>query len=181
MQTITHAAQDALNAEVRVPNGPSLPKPPNNAVQDAHRLTHTPYQPWCESCVAHRAGADKHVHDFSSMEGSTKAGEASQEPDALVALVMVDSKTGYLGCVPMNSKAQFDLATKEVIAFCQTLGYNDFKGWWSRPDSRWYSVHKLAHHLHMSMEKHLQRMAFRESEVLLEVSCMGCKRSWELQ
>ena len=25
----------------------------------------------------------------------------------------------------MNSKAQFDLATKEVIAFCQTLGYND--------------------------------------------------------
>ena len=94
---------------------------------------------------------------------------------------MVDSKTGYLGCVPMNSKAQFDLATKEVTAFCQTLGYNDFKGWWSRPDSRWYSAHKLAHHLHMSMEKHLQRMAFRESEVLLEVSCMGCKRSWELQ
>ena len=76
LQTITHAAQDALNAEVRVPNGPSLPKPPNNAVQDAHRLTHTPYQPWCESCVAHRARADKHVHDFSSMEGSTKAGEA---------------------------------------------------------------------------------------------------------
>jgi len=28
--------------------------------------------------------------------------------------------------------------------------------------------------MHMSME-------FRESEVLLEVSCMGCKRSWELQ
>jgi hypothetical protein len=38
---------------------------------------------------------------------------------------MVDSKTGYLGCVPMNSKNQFDLATKEIIAFCQTLGYND--------------------------------------------------------
>ena len=55
----------------------------------------------------------------------TKAGEASQEPDALVALVMVDSKTGYLGCVPMNSKNQFDFATKEIIAFCQTLGYDD--------------------------------------------------------
>ena len=55
----------------------------------------------------------------------TKAGESSQEPDALIALVLVDSKTGYLGCVPMNSKAQFDLATKEVIAFFRTLAYND--------------------------------------------------------
>ena len=45
LQTITHAAQDALNAEVRVPNSPSLPEPPGDAVQDAHRLTHTPYQP----------------------------------------------------------------------------------------------------------------------------------------
>eukprot|EP00435_Cladocopium_sp_Y103_P039736 s2263_g10.t1 len=134
LQTITHAAQDALNAQVRVPNAPASPEPPSEAAQDLHRLTHTPYQPWCESCVAHRARADRHAHDFSSKDGScptisfdyfyTKAGEQSQDPDALVALVLVDSKTGYLGCVPMNSKAQFDLATKEIIAFCQTLGYN---------------------------------------------------------
>ena len=38
---------------------------------------------------------------------------------------MVDNKTGYLGCVPMNAKSQFDLATKEVIAFIQTLGYSN--------------------------------------------------------
>ena len=36
----------------------------------------------------------------------------------------MDSKTGYLGCVPLSSKAQVDLATKEIIAFWQTLGYN---------------------------------------------------------
>ena len=135
LQTISHAAQDALNAEVRVPRSPSLPEPPAEALQDMHKLTHTPYQPWCESCVAHRARADRHPHDFSSKEGAcptisfdyfyTKVGESSQEPDALIALVLVDSKTGFFGCVPMNSKAQFDLATKEVIAFCQTLGYND--------------------------------------------------------
>eukprot|EP00435_Cladocopium_sp_Y103_P022455 s491_g5.t1 len=134
LQTITHAAQDALNAQVRVPNAPALPEPPSEAAQDLHRLTHTPYQPWCESCVAHRARADRHAHDFSSKDGScptisfdyfyTKAGEQRQDPDALVALILVDSKTGYLGCVPMSSKAQFDLATKEIIAFCQTLGYN---------------------------------------------------------
>ena len=135
LQTITHAAQDALDAQVRVPRAPPLPEPPSEALQDLHRLTHTPYQPWCESCVAHRARADRHPHDFSSKEGScptvsfdyfyTKAGEDSQDPDALVALVLCDSKTGYLGCVPMNRKNQFDLATKEVIAFCQTLGYSD--------------------------------------------------------
>ena len=50
---------------------------------------------------------------------------SSTDPDSVIALVMVDSKTGFLGCVPMNSKAQFDLATKELIAFCQTLGYNE--------------------------------------------------------
>ena len=135
LQTITHAARDALDAQVRVPRAPPLSEPPPEALQDLHRLTHTPYQPWCDSCVAHRARADRHPHDFSSKKGScptisfdyfyTKAGEDSQDPDALVALVLCDSKTGYLGCVPMNSKNQFDLATKEVIAFCQTLGYND--------------------------------------------------------
>ena len=135
LQTITHAAQHALDAQVRVPRAPPLPEPPSEALQDLHRLTHTPYQPWCESCVAHRARADRHPHDFSSKEGScptvsfdyfyTKAGEDSQDPDALVALVLCDSKTGYLWCVPMNSKNQFDLATKEVIAFWQTLGYSD--------------------------------------------------------
>ena len=54
----------------------------------------------------------------------TKAGEPSQEPDALITLVMVGNKTGFWGCVPVNSKSRFDLATKEVIAFAQTLGYS---------------------------------------------------------
>ena len=42
----------------------------------------------------------------------------------MVASVLV-GRTGYLGRVPMNSKAQFDLATKKVIAFGQALGYDD--------------------------------------------------------
>ena len=135
LQTITHAAQDALNSGVRIPQAPTLAEPPSEALQDLHRLTHTPYQPWCESCVAHRARADRHPRDFSSKEGEcptvsfdyffTKAGESSQAPDSLITLVMVDNKTGYLGCVPMNAKSQFDLATKEVIAFIQTLGYSN--------------------------------------------------------
>ena len=38
---------------------------------------------------------------------------------------MVDNKSGYLGVVPLNSKAQFDLLTKELVAFCALLGYNE--------------------------------------------------------
>ena len=81
------------------------------------------------------ARSDRRPRDFSSKEGSipaifsdyffTKAGESSIDRDAVISLALVDSRTGFLGCVPMNSKAQFDLATKELIAFCQTLGYNE--------------------------------------------------------
>ena len=55
-----------------------------------------------------------------------EVGESSTDPDAVISLALVDSRTSFLGCEPMNGKAQFDLATKEVIAFChQALGYND--------------------------------------------------------
>ena len=72
----------------------------------------------------------------SSMEGSvpvvsfgffyTKAGdETVKDEDTLVAMIMVENKGGYLGVVPLNSKAQFDLLTKELVAFCALLGYNE--------------------------------------------------------
>ena len=54
----------------------------------------------------------------------TKAGdEAVKDEDTLVAMIMVDNKSGYLGVVPLNSKAQFDLLTEELVAFCALLGY----------------------------------------------------------
>ena len=57
----------------------------------------------------------------------TKAGENVKEEETLVAMVMIDKKTGYLGVVPLNSKAQFDLLTKELIAFTSTLGYSSIQ------------------------------------------------------
>ena len=45
--------------------------------------------------------------------------------DSLIAMAMVDNKAGYLGVVPLNSKAQFDLLAKVLVAFCSTLGYNE--------------------------------------------------------
>jgi len=91
------------------------------------------------------ARSDRRPRDFSSKEGSipaifcdyffTKAGESSIDRDAVISLALVDSRTGFLGCVPMNGKAQFDLATKgdrpcwEPNAFtaAEAWGYDQFQ------------------------------------------------------
>ena len=41
-----------------------------------------------------------------------EVGESSTDPDAVISLALVDSRTSFLGCVPMNGKAQFDLQQK---------------------------------------------------------------------
>ena len=53
----------------------------------------------------------------------TKAGESVEDEETLVAMVMINN-TGYLGVVPLSSKAQLDLLTKELIAFTSTLCYS---------------------------------------------------------
>ena len=131
------ASRDAFNAEIRVPRSPTLAEPPDGATQARHRLTHVPYEPWCQSCVAHRARADAHHRDGMASEGDcpvisfdffyTKAGESVKDEETLVAMVMIDNKTGYLGVVPLSSKAQFDLLTKELIAFTSFLGYSSIQ------------------------------------------------------
>jgi len=65
--------------------------------------------------------------DFFSTRASSDhsaAGEMNRD-DALTAMAMVDNKTGCLGVVPLNSKAEFCLLTRELVAFCSTLGYNE--------------------------------------------------------
>ena len=71
MQTVIHASNDALEAELREPRAPPLAEPPDERTQAQHRLSHVRYRPWCESCVAHRARSDQHHRDGASAEGST--------------------------------------------------------------------------------------------------------------
>ena len=112
MQTVIHASRDAMEAELREPRAPTLTEPPDERAQAQHRLTHVPYQPWCESCVAHRARSDQHHRDGSSAQGSTpvisfdffytRASGEVEDDSSLIAMAMVDSKTGYLGVVPLE-------------------------------------------------------------------------------
>ena len=44
----------------RHPNAQTLVKPPDPKQQELHELTHTPYEPWCTTCLKHRARPDPH-------------------------------------------------------------------------------------------------------------------------
>ena len=58
MQTVFHASTHAMEAGMRVPRAATLAEAPHEATETQHRLSHTPYQPWCAGCIAHRARSD---------------------------------------------------------------------------------------------------------------------------
>ena len=111
-----------------------------------------------------------------------KAGENVKEEETLVAMVMIDNKTGYLGVVPLSSKAQFDLLTKELIAFTSTLDYSSiqlrcdneptmcrWQNLLSKPGNRWAWRPSLRPQLHTLTAMVWQKTQFKESVVSLAV------------
>lgn len=129
-------AREAELANQREPHPQPAAKLPDEETQMKHQLTHTPYMNWCEHCISHRARPDRRIRDGSVKFGGTptvsfdfaytKAVEPGADPqnvNNVVALIMVDSATNYVGCVPITSKAQFDLMTREVLQFTQVLGH----------------------------------------------------------
>ena len=130
------AAVQAEKAHHREPRMQVAANRPSEKEVERHCLTHTPYQGWCEHCVSHRARPDRHERNDLSKEASiptisfdfcyTKAlgeGEAERDVNAAMWMVMADSHSGYLGCCPLKGKSQVKLATHELMAFTQSLGY----------------------------------------------------------
>jgi len=98
---------------------PPLAELPSQKEQDKHCLTHVPYEPWCSSCVAFRARADRHMRDDSTHASaaptisfdfcytkSVPEGNQPQDVKSLVCLVMVCSQTGYIHCTQYSNQAQ---------------------------------------------------------------------------
>ena len=138
LQTVLSVAREAEAEQSRQPRAVNLAEPPSEEEQQRHALTHLPYKNWCAACVAHRARQDRHVRSGAARDGSaptisfdycyTRAvaqGENPRDIDAVVALVVVDSNTNYLRCIPLKSKTQYDLMVKEIISFTQTLGHSE--------------------------------------------------------
>lgn len=117
----------------RHPNAQRLVKPPEPHEQELHALTHTPYAPWCSSCLKHRARPDQHRRsgeardmpipvismDFAvtkKKEGLDPHCEGAADDKGALWLVLTDSRT-YLGVVPIESKGQLNYMTHEVLSF----------------------------------------------------------------
>ena len=126
------------NEQERHPLAPVTAEVPSEFEQAQHRLTHVPYKAWCPSCVAHRARVDRYERSGESHASSpptisfdyfyTKAnGEAAtaQDPNTIIALVVVCSQTSFVKSIPLESKNQMEHMNREVIQFIQMLGHTD--------------------------------------------------------
>jgi hypothetical protein len=93
-----------------------------------------PYQPWCESCVCFKAHANRQLRDDGARASDTPTisidlaytrsipeGANLQDVAALPFLVMTDSASGYVGCVPMRSKGRLEPLTREILSFTAGL------------------------------------------------------------
>ena len=136
LHAVMGAARDAEAQDQREPKPQKLAKVPYEMEQMKHRLTHLPFQPWCEACTAHRSKQDHRMRSGTSRDSGiatisfdlcyTKAGGQQQQArdlDAVCALVMIDSNTGFMGCVPVSGKGQFAMMVREIVNFTQISGH----------------------------------------------------------
>ena len=109
--------------------GPAVPELPDEETQARHRLTHLPFESWCEECVATRS-RDGERHErreapvpsiaLDYMFTSTRAGH-QHESEMLKHLVGVDSWTKAILCVPIPGKGGLSLkrCVTAVTAFAR--------------------------------------------------------------
>ena len=62
--------------------------------------------------------------DFAYTKASAD-GQQVKEIESLCTLVMVGSRTGYVGCIPVANKNQFAMMVQEVLNFTQVLGHSE--------------------------------------------------------
>ena len=133
---VLSAAREAEAEQQRQPVPQKLAEPPNEKEQMKHMLTHLPYADWCSHCIAHRARPDRHLRDGAVKSSGiptvsfdfayTKAvvaGGDVQSTETVAALMLVDSSTNYVGCVPIAKKNDFDIMVREILQFTQVLGH----------------------------------------------------------
>ena len=135
LQVVLSAAREAEAEQQRQPVPQKLAEPPNEKEQMKHMLTHLPYADWCSHCIAHRARPDRHLRDGAVKSSGiptvsfdfayTKAvvaGGDVQSTETVAALMLVDSSTNYVGCVPIAKKNDFDIMVREIFAVHPGLG-----------------------------------------------------------
>ena len=138
LEAVMAAAKEAQSQQERHPLAPVSAEIPSEYEQSQHRLTHVPYRAWCPSCIAHRARADRHERTGEAHAGEvptvsfdyffTKSdglGGEHDEAEKITSLVVVDSQTGFVSCIPLEGKSQLDHANREIVKFIQMLGHSE--------------------------------------------------------
>ena len=127
--------QAKAQAEEREPREVPLVREPTQHERLKHCLTHSPYQPWCEFCVMHKARSDKAVTAIEPKRSvsvlSFDYGFTGRELDPenkLITLCIKDRDSGWREAIPTKRKGgpeRLRYLTGEIVRLCNVLGYND--------------------------------------------------------
>ena len=118
LEVARDAAMKVQKSHFREPRMQPVAQRPGDAEVERHCLTHVPYAPWCEHCVARRARPDRHERsdlpkgssiptvsfDFCFTK-SLDEGDKEADVSSSTWLVMTDSHSGYLGRCPLRGKS----------------------------------------------------------------------------
>ena len=129
----------ALEESQRKAESVHVATPPEDQGEiDAHCLTHLPYQPWCPACVMAKGKPEQHKTDLTRVQRrelpviswdfaftgkSCEGVDESSDQSKLTTLVMHDSHTGAVHCVPVNNKSQTRYMSQEVLRFINFTGH----------------------------------------------------------
>ena len=131
---------------MREPNTQTLhPKPSDEEVL-RREVTHLPYAPWCEACVAGKGRPDAHKTDVSSKDRAIPCvsmdfcytgkkiepltpDERVLPPDhkRLICLMLFDLQTGSTAAFPVQKKVYVRFLCAEVCRFLNFLGHNEIE------------------------------------------------------
>ena len=133
--------EDDTNEEAPAePQALAQPVGPTEAERDSHRLTHLPFQPWCEECVSGKAKSDQRRRDQSTAKEGVgviqmdyfflspdKEEEVEDESRLVTILCMTDTVTGWPLALQLPNKsrevAQSRYCLQNVDLYLKNLGY----------------------------------------------------------
>ena len=128
-----HSVKHNLAKELqRSVNQPGIPQQPTEQEVQEHNMTHIPFKPWCELCIARKGRQDKHhLESHSSSTFSVVSfdfGYADRgTDDSLTVLFMHDRSTKMMHAVPTPAKGGRSLPylTQELCRFITWLGHQE--------------------------------------------------------
>ena len=136
----TQLSVPALTGDVHQPRPVQLADRPAEDEVQRHMLTHIPNAAWCEACVSSKGKPDRHERDETRVQGreipvlsfdfgftGKSLGDDQEEDESakLTTLILHDSHSGSVGCIPLRGKNDSKHAVREMVKYLQYLGHGD--------------------------------------------------------